>query len=119
MDILYMVMPAYNEAENIEKVVRGWMAELESIVAAKEASEDSRLVAADEGSFVSDERQANLLRQADVHLAAALQTIEAGMGLDFISIDLRSAWEKLGEITGDTVGEDIIDEIFSKFCIGK
>ena len=76
-------------------------------------------VAADEGSFVSDERQANLLRQADVHLAAALQTIEAGMGLDFISIDLRSAWEKLGEITGDTVGEDIIDEIFSKFCIGK
>ena len=76
-------------------------------------------VAADEGSFVSDERQANLLRQADVHLAAALTTIEAGMGLDFISIDLRSAWEKLGEITGDTVGEDIIDEIFSKFCIGK
>ena len=50
MDTLYMVMPAYNEAENIEKVVRGWMTELESIVAAKEASEDSRLVVADEGS---------------------------------------------------------------------
>jgi len=74
---------------------------------------------ADEGSFVSDERQANLLRQADAHLQGALNTIEANMGLDFISIDLRSAWEKLGEITGDTVGEDIIDEIFSKFCIGK
>ena len=76
-------------------------------------------VMADEGSFVSDERQANLLRTADRHLAAALTTIEAGLGLDFISIDLRSAWETLGEITGDTVGEDIIDEIFSKFCIGK
>ncbi|MBP3780419.1 MAG: tRNA uridine-5-carboxymethylaminomethyl(34) synthesis GTPase MnmE [Selenomonas sp.] len=76
-------------------------------------------VLADEGSFVSDERQADILRQADEHLAAALTTIEAGMGLDFISIDLRSAWEKLGEITGETVGEDIIDEIFSKFCIGK
>ncbi len=76
-------------------------------------------VLADEGSFVSDERQAAILRQADEHLAAALTTIEAGMGLDFISIDLRSAWEKLGEITGETVGEDIIDEIFSKFCIGK
>ena len=76
-------------------------------------------VMTDEGSFVSDERQANILRQADSHLAAALNTIEAGMGLDFISIDLRSAWEKLGEITGETVGEDIIDEIFSKFCIGK
>lgn len=76
-------------------------------------------VMSDEGSFVSDERQANLLRMADRHLAAALTTIEAGLGLDFISIDLRSAWETLGEITGDTVGEDIIDEIFSKFCIGK
>ncbi|SHK38803.1 tRNA modification GTPase [Selenomonas ruminantium] len=76
-------------------------------------------VLADEGSFVSDERQVNLLRNADKHLAAALTTIDAGMGLDFISIDLRSAWETLGEITGDTVGEDIIDEIFSKFCIGK
>ena len=76
-------------------------------------------VMADEGSFVSDERQANLLRNADRHLAAAITTIDAGLGLDFISIDLRSAWETLGEITGDTVGEDIIDEIFSKFCIGK
>ncbi|MCR5758314.1 MAG: tRNA uridine-5-carboxymethylaminomethyl(34) synthesis GTPase MnmE [Selenomonas sp.] len=76
-------------------------------------------VACDEGSFVRDERQAELLRQADNHLEEALNTIEAGLGLDFISIDLRSAWEKLGEITGDTVGEDIIDEIFSKFCIGK
>ena len=77
------------------------------------------VVLTDESSFVSDERQADILRKADKHLAAALKTIEAGMGLDFISIDLRSAWEVLGEITGDTVGEDIIDEIFSKFCIGK
>ena len=41
------------------------------------------------------------------------------MSVDFVSIDLRSAWEKLGEITGETVGEDIIDQIFSQFCIGK
>ena len=73
----------------------------------------------DEGTFVNDERQAEILRRADEHLAACLRTIEAEMGLDFISIDLRSAWEKLGELTGETVGEDIIDEIFSKFCIGK
>lgn len=73
----------------------------------------------DEGAFVNDERQVELLRQADKHLAACLQTIGAGLGLDFISIDLRSAWEKLGELTGETAGEDIIDEIFSKFCIGK
>ncbi len=50
MDVLYMVMPAYNEAENIEKVVREWMAELEAVVEAGEASDESRLVVADEGS---------------------------------------------------------------------
>lgn len=75
--------------------------------------------AGEEGDFVTDVRQAEVLRQADAHLEASLRTIEADMGLDFISIDLRSAWEKLGELTGETVGEDIINEIFSKFCIGK
>ncbi len=73
----------------------------------------------EEGSFVSDERSAALLRAADAQLGAALKTIGAGLSVDFISIDLRAAWEKLGEITGETVGEDIIDEIFSRFCIGK
>lgn len=73
----------------------------------------------EEGSFVSDERSAALLRAADDQLGAALKTIGAGLSVDFISIDLRAAWEKLGEITGETVGEDIIDEIFSRFCIGK
>ena len=72
-----------------------------------------------EASFVSNARQAEILRQADVHLKAAMQTVLDGMSADFIVIDLRSAWEKLGEITGETVGEDIIDQIFSQFCIGK
>lgn len=72
-----------------------------------------------DGAFVNSVRQAEILRLADLHLAEALTTVNNGMSVDFISIDLRSAWEKLGEITGDTVGEDIIDQIFSQFCIGK
>ncbi len=72
-----------------------------------------------DGAFVNSVRQAEILRQADLHLAEALTTVNNGMSVDFISIDLRSSWEKLGEITGDTVGEDIIDQIFSQFCIGK
>ena len=73
----------------------------------------------EEGSFVSNVRQMDVLQKADDHLAAAERTIEEGMSADFVVIDLRSAWEKLGEITGETVGEDIIDQIFSQFCIGK
>lgn len=72
-----------------------------------------------EGAFINNLRQANLLEQARDHLAAVLQTIDDGMPPDCIVIDLRDAWDKLGDITGDTVGEDIIEQIFANFCIGK
>ncbi len=72
-----------------------------------------------EGGFVNSEMQAETLRQADAQLAAVQGTLDAGLGLDCASIDLRAAWEKLGELTGNTVREDLIDTIFSRFCIGK
>ena len=46
-------------------------------------------------------------------------SIEMGMPEDFYSIDLMDAYETLGSITGETVGEDLVNEIFSKFCMGK
>ena len=69
--------------------------------------------------FLRDEREENILRQARESLSSSIFAIDSGMGEDFVSIDLRSAWEKLGEFTGESIGEDIIDEIFSRFCIGK
>lgn len=72
-----------------------------------------------ESSFISNIRQAEALKEAKKYLTDCLDTINMGMAEDFIVIDIRSAWEKLGEITGDTVDEDIIDQIFSQFCIGK
>ena len=69
--------------------------------------------------MVNDARQVDILRQAMVLLDQTRMTLMSGMSEDFVVIDLRSAWEKLGEITGDTLDEDIIDEIFSRFCIGK
>ncbi|HWR39201.1 MAG TPA: tRNA uridine-5-carboxymethylaminomethyl(34) synthesis GTPase MnmE [Patescibacteria group bacterium] len=72
-----------------------------------------------DAAFVNTLRQADLLRQTDQCLIAALAAIDAGMPPDCLVVDLREAWEQLGKITGDTVGEDIIDQIFSRFCIGK
>ena len=72
-----------------------------------------------EHSFVNNVRETELLRAAGRHLNEAVKSIEAGMSPDFVVIDLRSAWEKLGEITGETVGDDIVDQIFTRFCIGK
>lgn len=72
-----------------------------------------------EGAFINNLRQASLLEQVKEHLLAVVDTVDQGMPPDCIVVDLRDAWDKLGEITGDTVGEDIINQIFTKFCIGK
>ncbi len=72
-----------------------------------------------EGAFVNNLRQASLLEVAKKHFVAVLETIDNDMPPDCIVVDLRDAWDTLGEITGDTVGEDIIEQIFTNFCIGK
>lgn len=57
--------------------------------------------------------------QAKEAMHRALITITTRMPEDFISMDLQEANTALGEITGDTVDEEIIDRIFTKFCLGK
>lgn len=69
--------------------------------------------------FIRDEREADILRRAAKNLEESRTTIKAGIGIDFVSIDLRAALELLSELTGESVSEDILNEIFSKFCIGK
>ena len=72
-----------------------------------------------EGLLAVNVRQEALLQQAVRHLQEVGVAAAAGMPLDCLSIDLRAAWTLVGEINGDTVGEDMITEIFSRFCIGK
>ncbi len=59
------------------------------------------------------------LEQAKADLEHALQTLKSGLPLDLISVGLQGALEHLGEITGETVRENVIDRIFAQFCIGK
>lgn len=72
-----------------------------------------------EAKLVVNARQAESLRQAREHLVAALETAAAGFGSDLISVDVRAAWVTLGEVTGETAADDLLDQIFSRFCIGK
>lgn len=46
-------------------------------------------------------------------------SIEAGMPEDFFTVDLMDAYASLGKITGEEIGDDLVDAIFSKFCMGK
>ncbi len=72
-----------------------------------------------ESVLITSARHQEALRRAAQHLQASLATLEQGLPLDFISIDLRTAYDALGEVTGETVSEDLLDKIFSEFCIGK
>jgi tRNA modification GTPase len=69
--------------------------------------------------LVSHPRHKNLLQQALEHTQAAVTAQQEGLSPDLVSIDVRAAVEALGEITGETVTEDLLDTIFGKFCIGK
>ena len=70
-------------------------------------------------SMVTNIRHKNLLDRTLENIEKALLSIEDNIPVDLISVDIKEAWNSLGAITGDTVEEDIIKEIFSKFCIGK
>ena len=72
-----------------------------------------------DGALPNKERETEALGRAAAHLREAEATLAADMGTDFVSIDLRAAYDALGEILGETVDTDLIDRIFSEFCIGK
>ncbi len=69
--------------------------------------------------LVTNVRHIQILEDSMAHLDGFLQGIAMGLSVDFLVIDLQNAWEKLGKITGETVEEDLLDQIFSKFCLGK
>ena len=69
--------------------------------------------------YITNARHKEALEEAEESLAMVKQSIEDGMPEDFFSIDLMAAYGSLGKITGEEVGEDLVNEIFSKFCMGK
>ncbi|WP_127496864.1 tRNA uridine-5-carboxymethylaminomethyl(34) synthesis GTPase MnmE [Paenibacillus glycanilyticus] len=70
-------------------------------------------------TYVSNVRHISLLKRAQQSLIDAIDASNTGIPIDLIQIDVRSAWESLGEILGDEVGDSLIDQIFSQFCLGK
>ena len=69
--------------------------------------------------YITNARHKEALIDAKNSLDLVKESIEMGMPEDFFSIDLMSAYESLGKIIGESVGEDLVNEIFSKFCMGK
>ena len=71
------------------------------------------------GLLVTSSRHRDALEKTKEHTQSALNALHAGVTGDFLSIDLRAALHQLGVITGEITTEDLLDSIFSRFCIGK
>ena len=69
--------------------------------------------------IINNARHVALLNKAADSLDAVLVGIKNGMPVDLCQTDMRDAWEDLGEITGDSYQDELLDELFSKFCLGK
>ena len=72
-----------------------------------------------ESSALSQARHVEAARRACAALSDAVAALSDGMPLDVAAVDLSAALDALGEITGETMSEKVIDEVFAKFCVGK
>ncbi|HBD42577.1 MAG TPA: tRNA uridine-5-carboxymethylaminomethyl(34) synthesis GTPase MnmE, partial [Bacteroidetes bacterium] len=73
----------------------------------------------DESTLVTSSRHRQALMEAQAHIQSAIQGLDQSLPGDLIAIDLRGAIQQFGLITGAISNEDVLDSIFSRFCIGK
>jgi tRNA modification GTPase len=69
--------------------------------------------------IITSMRHKEALQEAEESISMVQKSIEAGMSEDFYSVDLMNAYAALGKIIGEEVGDDLVNEIFEKFCMGK
>ncbi len=104
-------------------VVRTSMRTLEGLEALEEQIRALALAGqatpAADAALVTNTRHRDALRRTAAHLHDAGETLDQGLPLDFVAIDLHGAANALGEITGETATEDLLERIFHDFCLGK
>ncbi|HHU21147.1 MAG TPA: tRNA uridine-5-carboxymethylaminomethyl(34) synthesis GTPase MnmE [Acholeplasma sp.] len=103
----YIIISAFDEKdiERLEKAVKE-VCNIKQI-------DDSEI------KYVTSVRAITKLKKALQSLKDALSSLESGMPIDLASTDLRSAWQSLGEILGEVSSEELLDEMFLQFCLGK
>ena len=72
-----------------------------------------------DATYLSNTRHIALLEKAEQALQEVANGVDMGMPVDLIQIDFTRAWDLLGEITGDTVQDELLTQLFSQFCLGK
>ena len=72
-----------------------------------------------ETNIVTNQRHVHLLRKASVEIDEAINVLQSGEPVEVAELSAHYAYEALGKIIGEEVGEEILDTVFSKFCLGK
>lgn len=70
-------------------------------------------------TYLSNSRHISLIKQASNAIQDAIDAAEAGVPMDMVQIDLTRTWEILGEVIGESASDELIDQLFSQFCLGK
>ena len=108
--------------ENIKDIVHGNTIDINGLEKLKERITEklnlSNIVNKDM-SYLCNLREIDLVNKAYEALKNAQSNLDAGYSVDMIEIDLKSAWDYLGEIMGDSYEGELVDKIFSNFCLGK
>ncbi|MDO4711451.1 MAG: tRNA uridine-5-carboxymethylaminomethyl(34) synthesis GTPase MnmE [Peptostreptococcaceae bacterium] len=102
------IMASIKNGKGIEELIRAIkrMVEIEGL-------------SVDNEYMINNARHKNALERASEACEDALRSLYTGLPLDIIETDFRNIWNVLGEITGDTASEDLLNVIFARFCIGK
>lgn len=76
-------------------------------------------ISVDDTLIITNERHKQLIREIEENINKARKAIKQKMPIDVITINITNMLENIGNITGESVSEDVINEIFKKFCLGK
>ena len=118
-DGMRYMLTSVNDSKSIDEVENAIFEKAGGNLLLGKESETDRLAGSPKSNIVTNARHKNMLERASASLGEAINAVSGNIPLEFLEIDIRNAYEELGFITGDSVQDDVIDEVFSRFCLGK
>ena len=116
--VRYMIT-SVNDSKSVDEIENAIFEKAGGNLLLGKESETDKLAGSQKSNIVTNARHKNMLERAATSLGEAINAASGGIPLEFLEIDIRNAYEELGFITGDSVQDDVIDEVFSRFCLGK
>ena len=116
---VHYMITSVNDSKSVDEIENAISEKAGGNLLLGKESETDKLAGSQKSNIVTNARHKNMLERAATSLGEAINAASGGIPLEFMEIDIRNAYEELGFITGDSVQDDVIDEVFSRFCLGK